>query len=280
MPPMVHFVAGLPRSGSTLLQNILGQNPRHHVTPTSGLLWMMGQLRDNWTTCDAFRAQGLEQVELRIPKALRGMTYGFYEQELAAGKIVFDKNRGWPQLIELLERTFNRPVPILCPIRDVKAILASFERLHRANPVARRPYLGATYFQATTVDGRARVLTGPSGIVGLAVNHLRDALARGMADRLIFVPYVGLTTYPVEVLARVHELLHLPPFDYDPDNVQQITVEDDTVHGWGDLHTIRPVVAPPIGKPWEGVLPEHTCRWVDEEFGDMNEHARGLVGSG
>jgi sulfotransferase len=31
----IHFINGMPRSGSTLLCNILAQNPKFHVTPTS-----------------------------------------------------------------------------------------------------------------------------------------------------------------------------------------------------------------------------------------------------
>jgi len=33
----IYFINGMPRSGSTLLCNILAQNPEFHVTPTSGL---------------------------------------------------------------------------------------------------------------------------------------------------------------------------------------------------------------------------------------------------
>lgn len=38
MPPSIAFQSSLPRSGSTLFSNIVGQNPAFHVTPTSGLL--------------------------------------------------------------------------------------------------------------------------------------------------------------------------------------------------------------------------------------------------
>ena len=45
MPPQIAFQSSLPRSGSTLLSNIVGQNPNFHVTPTSGLLDL---LYDDW----------------------------------------------------------------------------------------------------------------------------------------------------------------------------------------------------------------------------------------
>ena len=37
----VFYQSSLPRAGSTLLQNIIGQNPLFHVTPTSGMIDMM-----------------------------------------------------------------------------------------------------------------------------------------------------------------------------------------------------------------------------------------------
>ena len=37
----VFYQSSLPRAGSTLLQNIIGQNPKFHVTPTSGMIDMM-----------------------------------------------------------------------------------------------------------------------------------------------------------------------------------------------------------------------------------------------
>ncbi len=37
MSKTIHFVSGLPRAGSTLLMNVLAQNPRIHSTATSGL---------------------------------------------------------------------------------------------------------------------------------------------------------------------------------------------------------------------------------------------------
>ena len=41
MPRTLHFISGLPRSGSTLLAGILRQNPRMHAamsSPVAGLL--------------------------------------------------------------------------------------------------------------------------------------------------------------------------------------------------------------------------------------------------
>lgn len=48
MNKSIYFLAGLPRSGSTLLANILAQNPSIYVTPTSGIVDMLVQVRNSW----------------------------------------------------------------------------------------------------------------------------------------------------------------------------------------------------------------------------------------
>lgn len=276
MNPVIHFVAGLPRSGSTLLQNLLGQNPRHHVTPTNGLISMMLNVSGSWDRTSAFQAQGLQKMKPRVAAMLRGMAYGFYEHELSSGKVVFDKSRGWLAHIEMLEEVFRRPVKVVCTVRDVKAVVASFEKLHRKNPMLRRHNLGPNFTQVQTIEGRAKALLGPGGIVGLPVNFIRDALNRGVQDRVLILPYRNLTSDPHKALSDLHVALGLPEFVYDPRNVEQITQEDDAVFGWDfDLHTIRKEVEPPQDAPWEGVLPPHVCAWIDREFADINALARG-----
>ena len=53
----IFFQSSLPRAGSTLLQNILGQNPDFYVTPTSGVLELLFAARNNYTNDNAFQAQ-------------------------------------------------------------------------------------------------------------------------------------------------------------------------------------------------------------------------------
>jgi sulfotransferase len=53
----VFFQSSLPRSGSTLLQNILGQNPEFYVTPTSGVLELLYMARGYYSNGAEFKAQ-------------------------------------------------------------------------------------------------------------------------------------------------------------------------------------------------------------------------------
>src|SRR4029434_2006075 len=51
------FNSSFPRSGSTLLQNILAQNPRFYCTPTSGVLNLLQGARTQFSTAPMFKAQ-------------------------------------------------------------------------------------------------------------------------------------------------------------------------------------------------------------------------------
>lgn len=262
---MIHFCSGLPRSGSTLLLNILGQRDDCHVTPTNDLIELVVGVRNSWMHQQSFISQGLESVRPKVAEAIRGLMEGFHAGPLLDGKAVIDKSRGWPAYIELLEEVFERRVRLLVPVRDLRAIVASFEKLYRSHPLTRHEVFGEQYLQAQTVQGRADQLLSPSGVVGIAVARITDALQRGLSDRMILVPYRQLTENPAATIRGVEDGLALPPHDYDFANIRQVTTEDDTVHGLA-LHTIRPTIEAPAELPWLNVLPNDLAAQINESF--------------
>lgn len=59
----LYFQSSLPRAGSTLLQNIMGQNPDFYVTPTSGVLELVYAARSNYSDSPEFKAQDTELMK-------------------------------------------------------------------------------------------------------------------------------------------------------------------------------------------------------------------------
>lgn len=236
----LYFVSCLPRSGSTLLMNILGQNPKHHVTPTSGLIEMFVSIKKNWKDYIEFKSEGLEIVKPRVENALAGLCHGFFQNELAQGKICFDKSRGWLQYIEDLESVLKRKVQLLVCVRDIKDILISFEKVYRRRDISYNYHLGNDFFEAQTFEGRSRLLLGNGSVLGLSIARLRDALHR-IPSRLTIVPYKALTSNPKGVMSNIHKFLDLPNYEYDFSNIKQVTQENDLYHGM-DLHIIKPTI--------------------------------------
>jgi len=264
----------MPRSGSTLLQNLLAQCPRHHCTPTNdGLLDLLCTVRDVWMQRPTFIAQGLKQIEPRVVASMHGMVEGFYARELSLGKHVFDKSRGHLSKIELLEAVLGRKIKVIVPIRDIRDVVASFEKLYRKSFVTDHPLSGNDVYRTLTVRGRAERLCSIDHTIGYVVNCLQDAFERGLQDRLVIVPYHELTHRPIETVKRVCEECGVESFTCDPNNVVQMVKEDDTVYGMG-LHEVRKVVEPDIGESWVGVLPDDLSEHLDRQFSFIQQLAQ------
>ncbi len=255
--------------------NVLGQNPALHVTPTSGLVHLMRHVIDRWPQSKEFRSQGLEHVKPRVLSGLRGLLYGFYEKPLAEGQTVFDKSRGWLQYIEPLEEILGRRVKLITMVRDVRAIAASFEKLYRSRGIEYRVPRGRAAQQTATTEQRARHLLAPNQVIGRSLWRVRDALQR-CPDRLLIIPYRHFTSHPRETLATIEHTFGLPPGDYDPDHVVQVTHEDDNHHG-RRLHQIRPQIETPPPQPWQGILPDSLADELAEAYADLNALAAGAI---
>jgi sulfotransferase len=163
-------VSGLPRSGSTLWMQIVGQNPKFHSTPTSGLINFWMNAKRNWKDNNEFRSQGLDEVENRLKGSFKGIIDGFYEEELAQGKYVFEKSRGWIAYIDYLKDIYQNPdLKVIVLVRDIKAIIASFEKLYRKRSISYPEFSDDDFILSQTVEGRAEILLRKNGVVGLTI---------------------------------------------------------------------------------------------------------------
>jgi len=241
----VYALAGLPRSGSTLLMNILGQNPRFHVTPTSALIGSLLQLRAGFEQNDALRALPEADRDVQRLNMLRGLVNGAFAH--GERPVAIDKNRVWPEYLEMLEALLGGRdrVKVLVTVRDLRDVLASFEKRHRATAgLAPPPLEKLAPEKARQATGRLTLWVSDSHPVGRAYVAIRDAITRGWRDRLHFVEYDALTREPEATLRGIYGFLDERPFAHDLARVVQVTQEDDSMHGYAGLHSIRPVVEP------------------------------------
>jgi len=236
------MIAGLPRSGSTLLCNILNQNPRFHATSTSGILEIVLAIRNQWENVNEFRASPNKEGKNAVIKQILPSYYSTIDRP-----VVFDKSRGWCSYIEMAEHVLDREIKILVPVRNITDILASFEKLYRSlSHEWQFPQEKTNFAEWQTVEGRAGIFMRNDQPVGSAYNRIRDALSRGFADRMHFVEFESLTNMPQQAMENIYEFLEEKPFQHDFNNVEQVTQENDDIHGIPGLHVIRPKIAPVI----------------------------------
>lgn len=235
----IFYQASLPRSGSTLLQNVIGENPDFYVTPTDGLLELVVGAQHNYTSSPEFKAQdAMAMKKAFLAYARQGMTA--YCEALSERPYHLNKSRGWGIYRPLLQEIFPEKSPkVICMIRDLRDVFASMEKNHRKNPDKASQMINWAEMQGTTLPKRIDMWAG--GVpIGMAIERLQEIVRQGYSDKMLFVKYEDFCLRPDAEMQRIYTYLEVPSFQHDFDNIQQRTKEDDEIYGITGLHDIRP----------------------------------------
>jgi sulfotransferase len=243
----IHFISGLPRSGSTLLAAILRQNPRIHAGMSSPL----GALFHNLVQGMSPQGELSAMLTPEQRENVLGGLFDSYYKDIHPTKVVLDTNRLWCSKMGAIAKLFPEARVIVC-VRDLPWIMDSFERILRKEPL-----IVSKMFRprdAATVYTRVGSLASGLGTVGFAWNAVQEAFWGEHAARLLVVDYEALGREPARAIKCIYDALGLPAFDHDFENV---SYEDggtvDAQLGMPGLHTVtgkvefveRPTILPP-----------------------------------
>ena len=213
----------------------------------------MFMVRRQWNQVVEFKATPNEAGKLRV---LRGILESFYSAGGVTQPVIFDKSRAWLGMIEMAETLFETEARIIVPVRDVRDILASFEKIWRSNQYMRESTesaaVGGTQWE--TPSGRCGLWLQGDQPVGLCYNRIKDAITRGYSDRLHFVDYDQLTRKPEEILEGIYEFLGEEGFQHDFNNITQVTTDFDEMYPVPSLPALRPRLEPVEQPQWPMVL--------------------------
>jgi len=255
MMKTIHFLCGMPFSGNTLLASILQQNPRFEAAMPGGILDAIYILTKAWPQIPEFQTSPNEPGKANV---MKNMLQGYYAN--SSRPIAFDRSRSWIAHLETAELLIGcddqsrdrkgatgekTKAKVIVPVRDLREILASFELLWRQNASSHQSGIEQKhYIEMQTAEGRCAIWLRPEYSVGLPYSRIEDAVHRGFADRLHFVPYEKLTTDPEKTLADLYHFLGEEPFKHDFKNIQQAGLIDDPVLDFPGVHRIRPALTP------------------------------------
>lgn len=237
----IFFQSSLPRAGSTLLQNILGQNPNFYVTPTSGVLELLFAARGNYTNDNAFKAQDSELMKKGWLNFCRHGLNGFFSG-ITNKKYVVDKSRGWGIHYNFLNSFYPNP-KIVCMVRDLRCIYTSMEKNFRKHPEKDSGIVNWAEMKGTTTPKRID-LWSQSPPIGIALERLKQIIDEGIDKNILFIRFEDLTNNPQNELNKIYDFFNIEKYNHDFKNIKQITQEDDTVYGVFGDHTIRKEVKP------------------------------------
>lgn len=246
MTSRLHFISGLPRSGSTLLAGILRQNPRFHAAMTSPVGTLFGVMLNamghgNETALFIDEAQ---------KKDLLAAIFERYYRPHGERAVIFDTNRAWCARLPALLSIYP-DAKVICCVRSVAWIMDSIERLVRKN--AFEPSrLFASAEERATVFSRVDALAHRDRLVGFAWSALKEAYYGEHARSLLILEYDILAQRPADTLRLVYQFLEEEPFPHDFDNVEYAEPEFDAQLSTPGLHAVKRKV---VFEPRRSILP-------------------------
>jgi sulfotransferase len=265
MSKIIHFTSGLPRACSTLLQNLLAQNPTCHATATSGLHEIMYLAKAFFKT-DEFRATPapLDGEQLFEDFIYNGIINSF--NSLTDRPVVIDKCRSWIGSIGLVLK-INPNAKFLVPVRDIRGVISSMEKKFQAHPSFQLEGSQQDTSKIQTVEGRCQFWLN-SAPIGIAIQRIYE-VARLHKDQVHFIHAEDLTTNPQKTMNKVWEYLGMDSFTHNTSNIKQYTKEHELGWPYGD-HIVKPEITPLV-PDWHDTLGSEISNQLDQKFNWINK---------
>jgi len=254
-----HVVTGVPRSGSTLLCNILSQNPDFYAGATSPLPEIMGVMVNKFS--NSIEIQGALRIDPEgVPKKLNQMLMSVIEAWYSdEDRVVFDKSRGWSFNANLLNELYN-DIKIIVTVRDLRGVFGSVEKQHRKTPM----FDQANSPVEKTMLARADVMFSNEGMIGICAIGLQDLMAR-LSSNVYVLQYEAFSIDPLTKIRELYNFLGIEHFDHDLDNIENVSEEPDA--NWLNKFPHK----------GEGsVQPTNRGEWQDFMSADMGKTIQGL----
>lgn len=255
------FNSSMPRAGSELLQVMLHQNPAIYGSATSPLLEFQFAARQNMNLPEV-----KSQPDSLMASAFLDMCNGmaqYYYSDITDRSIVCDKNRGWSHYYEWVG-LWNPEPKMICMVRDLRSIVASFERIYRKTRHLPVGTDNPAEIRNMTVSDRVAywLKTQP---VGLALQRTADAFQRGLGDKILFLRYEDLCNTPQPTMDMVYQFIGEPKFEHDFSNIVKQVLEDDSHFGVYGSHSVAKELRPVKPNDWLDVLPKEIANGIKRD---------------
>lgn len=261
MDKTIFFQSSLPRAGSTLLQNIIGQNPHFHVTPTSGIVDLIEGLSISFSQSTNFKNEkNYDLCKESFYNFCKEGINGYYSN--INKPYILDKNRDWLSHIHTLNKLYYKP-KILFLVRDLRSIFTSHEKYYIKDFVHRKS-IESSYNLPPNNTISDRIEIYKEDPLKYSLRSLIEILNYKNSNNIHLVRFEDLCTNPQQTLDKIYSYLEIPSFKHNFNQVNQITYENDNFYLFGD-HKIKPQVTLPP-KDWNRYIPSQILDNIYEEY--------------
>lgn len=218
----LHLLAGLPRSGVTVLGAILNQNPEMYVSTTSPFVELLWRNYSLWQ--DPKEIPSLDAPAIRAMKRqyLRNVGDIWFEN-LTDKPIVMDKRRMWNSgtNIKMYKEVYGVKPKIICTVRDIAEIVVSFMKLFEKND--------EVFVHHKSLNGE---------IYDVVYDRLKETWFDSYLTECIhIVEYNDICDNTEETLNNIYRFLEMKPFKHDLENI--VVHQREGNHHFKNVHDIR-----------------------------------------
>lgn len=254
----IFYNSSLPRSGATLLQNILAQNNDIHAPSMGALLEMMVSSKNEFLQNLQYQHPSQEQI-------LKKSVYGFlregmksYSSTLTDKPYYIDKNFSWGYYFDFLTQINNKEPKIIFMIRDLRDIFASFEKNFRNDILKINTHIDWDELKMTTMEKRI-VEWSTKPPLALNIERLQEIINWGNDSKILFIKYEDFCINPEAEMKKIYQYLEIPYFIHDFKKIEKVTTENDILHFAS--HQIKQNVSKNESKA-KDIIGSEACEWI------------------
>jgi len=254
------FLAGLPRTGSTVLGTLLSQHPDLATTPTSVVRGLMNHTVNLTLGQSLYYNRYDHRSELY--GILRGILNGAYEGYPET--VIVEKDRGWVENIDVTTFVLGDRPKIIAPVRSLPDIIASFILIaEKIGPSAK------IYDEVTATGREINTWTLSRTIWEKYVCYSwrqMKAAYENYPECFHLVEYEDLVDNTQKNFEKVLRFIGVDEIPLELNNLKNPHPENDAVYGLPGLHYVRSKLSK-ISPPSVEVLGEECYRfWKNQNL--------------
>lgn len=221
----MYFLAGLPRSGNTLLSALFNQNPNIYSSPISPLVENLWNLHRN----GHYEANVANQENnIRHHKAIVSYAKSYYAD--IDKPIIFDREKEWgtPHNISLIKSYITDKPKIVATVRNILDILASMINVNKTlylNEIKYNDFHGSYYLSEN--DAIAEYLMRPGGLVDKSLLSVSSSIHKNNKGMFHLVEYNDLVNDTQDTLNNIYDFLEIERFEHQLFNIKKREVDND-----------------------------------------------------
>ena len=232
-------MAGLPRSGGTMLSSILSQNSEIYVSPQSVLPNTLGSTYNQYQSEENKDSSQWDNL-YRVMEMIIPTFYGGNKE-----KYIIDRNFSWldPHPYVILENHLKNPIKVICPVRNVMHILASWNR------ICENDNKNSYDLEINKVDKTKRPMadkradffmsmSGEENAIRKGIENMKRSLYPEFKENIMLVDYDDLTNNTDQTMNDIYSFLGIPGYKADLHNLSTPHTYTDS---WGikDHHKVK-----------------------------------------